>query len=217
MALAIFDLDHTLIKGDSNQAWGELLCELGVVNSEDYVTKSRMFYQQYLDGVLNIHHFLDFVLTPLQQNEMSQLLKWRTQFMQQKIKPLMLSKAQACIQKHQQQGDYTLIITASNHFIVEPIVEAFGVDHTLATNAEIINDQFTGKILGTPSFQEGKIIKLEQWLEQTDFNLTDSYFYSDSYNDLPLLEKVTYPIAVDADQRLTQTAQARNWQHLSFL
>lgn len=217
MALAIFDLDHTLIKGDSNQAWGQLLNELPVKGCEDYLSKIQDFHRQYVDGILDINQFLNFALKPLQQNRMQQLLQWRELFMEQKIKPLMSEKAQACIDKHKRGGDFTLIITASNSFITEPIAQAFGVDEVLATTAEIIDGQFTGKIIEVPCFQEGKIIKLNQWLEATSHNLDGSFFYSDSYNDLPLLEQVTHPIAVDADDKLTIVAKERNWQLTSFL
>lgn len=216
MPLAIFDLDHTLINGDSNQAWGELLCELGVVNTDSHLKNSKRFYQEYVDGVLDIDDFLEFALAPLKENDMALLLKWREQFMQEKIQPCMLEKAQACIAAHKERGDFILIITASNNFVVEPIVNALKVDDTLSTTTEVINGQFTGGILGMPCFQQGKITKLEQWLKNTGYTLEGSYFYSDSYNDLPLLEKVTHPIVVDADDKLSALAIQRNWQQLSF-
>ena len=216
MALAIFDLDHTLINGDSNQAWGALLCEQGAVDATRHQSDSKRFYQEYVDGVLDIDKFLEFALAPLKDNDMTLLLKWREQFMREKIQPCMLDKAQACIAEHRKRGDFILIITASNNFVVEPIVTALKVDDTLSTTTEIVNGKFTGSILGVPCFQNGKITKLEQWLEQNDHSLKGSYFYSDSYNDLPLLEKVTYPIVVDADEKLSALAKQRNWQQISF-
>ncbi len=217
MALAIFDLDHTLINGDSNQAWGALLGELKVDGCKDYLLKIEAFHRQYVDGILDINEFLSFALKPLRQNSIQQLIQWRELFMQQKIQPLMLEKAQACINAHKKRGDFTLIITASNSFITAPIAQAFRVDDVLATEAEMINGQFTGKHLGEACFKAGKITKLDEWLTNNKHKMEGSYFYSDSINDLPLLEKVTHPIVVDADDQLTAVAQQRNWQAISFL
>ncbi len=217
MALAIFDLDHTLIKGDSNQAWAELLCELGVVDIDNHQSESRRFYKEYVAGTLDIDEFLKFALTPLKENNMQQLLKWRERFMIEKINLLMLEKAHACIAEHQKRGDFTLIITASNDFIAAPIAKAFKVDDMLSTTTEIIDDQFTGNYIDGACFHAGKITKLMHWLESNKHSLQGSYFYSDSYNDLPLLEKVSYPIAVDADEKLSIVAEQKNWKQVSFL
>ncbi|EPJ48016.1 MAG: PSPase-like HAD-superfamily subfamily IB [Osedax symbiont Rs2] len=216
MALAIFDLDNTLINGDSDHAWGEYLCEKGIVDVELYRRANDLFYQQYLDGNMDIQAFLAFALKPLKDNSVAQLQLWHSEFMQQKIQPMMQIKAQQKLQHHRQQGDFILIITATNLFVTAPIAAALQVDDIIATAPEMIDGEYTGQYSGTPCFQEGKIVRLKQWLEHNPHKLEGSYFYSDSRNDLPLLELVDHPIAVDADSHLAQVAKQKNWPHISF-
>lgn len=216
MRLAIFDLDNTLLHGDSDHAWGEFLIEHNIVSAQVYAEANDRFYQQYQDGSLNIHEYLQFALQPLTQHSLEQLKVWHDLFMQEKILPMMQSAAQEKLAEHKKQGDYLLIITATNLFVTAPIAQALQVDHILASEPEQLNGQYTGKVAGTPCFQEGKISRLQQWLEDKPYTLDDSYFYSDSHNDLPLLELVDNPVAVDPDDRLRQIASQKSWPIISF-
>ena len=214
--LAIFDLDNTLIAGDSDHLWGEYLAEQGWVDAQVYRRANDRFYAAYQNGQLDIHEFLAFSLEPLSAAPMSVLHQRHAGFMRDKILPILLPKAQALIQKHQQQGDTLLIITATNEFVTAPIAKALGIDHLLATIPEIKQGRYTGKVAGTPCFQAGKVERLNDWLQQQQQSLTDSCFYTDSHNDLPLLRQVTYPVAVDPDERLTAIAQEHDWPILSL-
>ena len=216
MALALFDLDNTLLSDDSDYLWGCFLSEKGLVDKELYEQANLRFYQEYKQGTLDIHEFLNFALTPLAQNDFTLLQSFHAEFMQSLIRPVMTHIGQEKIRHHREQGDTIVIITATNSFVTGPIAEAFGVDHLIASEPEIVDGQYTGKVSGTPCFQQGKIIKLNEWLKQTGNNLQGSYFYTDSHNDLPLLEQVTYPIAVDPDDQLKNIAQERNWKIESF-
>jgi HAD superfamily hydrolase (TIGR01490 family) len=216
VALAIFDLDNTLLNGDSDHAWGQFLVDNGIVDADAYQRANDYFYQQYQHGGLNIHEYLDFALEPLTRHSREQLDRWHQQFMAEVIAPMMQPKATALLDKHRQQGDYLLIITATNAFVTKPIADALGVDHILATEPELIDGQYTGKVAGTPCFQQGKVERLQQWLQDNNHDLAGSYFYSDSHNDLPLLEQVDYPVAVDADDTLSATARERSWPHISL-
>ena len=216
MRLAIFDLDNTLLAGDSDHSWGEFLAQKGIVDSHTYQQANDRFYQQYSDGNLDIFEFLEFALKPLAQNSKADLEQWHQQFMQDVITPIMLPKAQDLLEQHRNNGDYLLIITATNLFVTKPIAQALGVNHILATNPQIHNGQYTGKVDGIPCFQEGKVERLKQWLRENNFSLADSYFYSDSHNDLPLLELVDNPVAVDADEKLTHIALEQGWPVISL-
>jgi HAD superfamily hydrolase (TIGR01490 family) len=216
MALAIFDLDNTLIHGDSDHAWGEFLCEKGIVDVTAYRQANDLFYQQYIDGNMDMHAFLNFALKPLKEHSIEQLNAWHAEFMKEKILPMMQDKAVQKIAMHREQGDFILIITATNAFVTQPIGELLEVDDLIATSPEIVDGQYTGNFVGIPCFQEGKIARLKLWLETNPHDLTGSYFYSDSRNDLPLLEIVDHPVAVDADEHLSLIAEQRNWQHISF-
>ncbi|MFB9886373.1 HAD family hydrolase [Balneatrix alpica] len=217
MALAIFDLDNTLIGGDSDHAWGEFLVEEGLVDPQVYKEANDRFYQQYLDGSLDIHRYLEYSLAPLTRFSLNELAQLHQRFMARKITPIMLPKAQALLAQHRQRGDFLLIITATNSFVTSPIARALGVDDLIACEAEIDNQRYTGRLSGTPSFREGKVVRLQQWLrEHPQYSLAGSYFYSDSHNDLPLLEQVDYPVVVDADATLQQIAIERNWPQLSL-
>ena len=216
MSLAIFDLDNTLIGGDSDYLWGEFLVKNQLIDAEEYRRENERFYRQYQDGSLDIYEYQAFSLKPLSQHPLEQLHEWHQAFMQQMIEPIMLPQAQALIEKHKAQGDRPLIITATNTFITRPIGEKLGIDELIGTEPEMMNGQFTGRVAGIPSFQQGKVTRLADWLKQQNENLENSYFYSDSHNDLPLLEQVSYPVAVDADPRLTEVAKQKGWKQMSL-
>ncbi len=211
MGLAIFDLDNTLLAGDSDYLWGQFLVRQGIVDSDDYERKNQAFYDQYKAGTLDIFAFQAFSQEPLTRFNMSELAELHEQFMQESIHPIISPAATKLVDQHRQQGDTLLIITATNRFITAPIAEAFGIPHLLATDPEIQDNRYTGRVSGVPCFQEGKVTRLEQWLSQTQHSLDDSWFYSDSHNDLPLLRQVTRPVAVDPDPQLRQEAERLNW------
>lgn len=216
MNLAIFDLDNTLIAGDSDYLWGQFLVDKKLVDGEVYERENQRFYDEYKAGTLDIFEFLQFSLAPLSQHSIDELNTLHKEFMQTRINSIWLPKAEALLEKHRKNNDYLLIITATNHFVTAPIAQKLGVDDIIATMPEKIDNHYTGKVSGIPCFQEGKVTRLEQWLEQKnqerrEFNLQESYFYSDSFNDLPLLQKVGHPIAVDPDEKLRNYAQQQGW------
>ena len=221
--LAIFDLDHTLLPCDSDYEWGQYLVRIGVVDGKYYAEKNERFYQDYKEGKLNIQEFLRFALKPLSEHSRAQLQTWHQSFMKECIQGQIRPQALDLVKKHQDAGDVCCVITATNSFVTRPIVEAFGITNLIATDpATEANDplaQFTGEVQGIPSFKEGKIVRLNEWLKNRDLlleNLQHSYFYSDSLNDLPLLEKVSNPIATNPDDRLRAEAQKRNWPILEL-
>ncbi|MDR3390472.1 MAG: HAD-IB family hydrolase [Sulfuriferula sp.] len=219
MKLVLFDLDNTLLAGDSDYAWGQFLIEQGIVDRALYEAKNQEFYRQYKAGTLNIHEFLDFQLRPLAQHTRSQLDAWHDAFMQQKIQPMITPAALELVNRTLDEAALVAIVTATNSFVTAPIARAFGIPHLIATEPEQIDGEFTGKVSGTPSFREGKITRLNEWLASQHKQLADfdeSWFYSDSLNDLPLLERVTHPVAVDADPTLQSHAQARGWPSISL-
>ncbi|MDO8341601.1 MAG: HAD family hydrolase [Cellvibrio sp.] len=216
MALAIFDLDNTLIAGDSDHSWGVFLVDKQLVDAEIYRQANDGFYADYKNGTLDIRTYLQFSLAPLTRHSMAELEKLHAEFMRDHIEPLMLPKAEALLQQHRAQGDHLLIITATNGFVTRPIAKRLGVDDILATDPEVVDGRYTGNFVGAPCFQAGKITHLEEWLKDRQHSLDDAYFYSDSINDLPLLEQVDHPIVVDADERLTTIAKERNWKAISL-
>ena len=216
MSLAIFDLDNTLIADDSDYLWGQFLVDQGIVDKEHYENANAKFYEDYKQGTLDIVEFLRFSLKPLADNDTEQLYRWRTQFIEQSIKPLMLEPAQQLIDKHKDRGDTLLVITATNRFVTEPIVQLYGIENLLATAPEFIDGRFTGGFNGIPCFQEGKVKLLEAWLKDSTETMQDSWFYSDSHNDLPLLKLVDHPVAVNPDEKLAEFAQAANWPIISL-
>lgn len=216
MTLAIFDLDNTLINGDSDFLWGQFLTEKGIVDKLTYENQNKIFYQQYCQGDLNISEFLKFALKPLAENNPEDLYLWRKQFLNEKIQPILLPSAFELIDKHIRNGDTLLVITATNQFITEPIVDKLGISNLLATLPEYINERFTGNFTGTPCFQEGKVQRLESWMLENNENLQGSWFYSDSYNDLPLLQRVDHPVAVDPDDRLREYVKQAGWPIISL-
>ncbi|ETX10166.1 phosphoserine phosphatase [Marinomonas ushuaiensis DSM 15871] len=216
MTLAIFDLDGTLLNGDSDYTWGQFLVEKGLVDTQTYKDANDNFFLQYQAGSLDIQEYLAFSLAPLTRFSGAELIELHATFMKEKIQPMMLKKATDLLQHHKNQGHFLLMITATNQFVTGPIGEALGMDHIIAPVPEIINDRYTGKTVGIPSFQEGKVTRLNDWLTETGYSMEGSYFYSDSRNDLPLLELVTHPVAVDADETLTKIAEEREWPHISL-
>ncbi|MDB2705386.1 HAD-IB family hydrolase [Pseudomonadota bacterium] len=216
MALAIFDLDNTLLGGDSDYLWGEFLVENNYVVSQYHQKMNELFYQQYLAGTMDMVEFLAFQLKPLADNDIAKLHQWRETYLSQKIAPIMLPSARELIKKHQQAGDTLLIITATNDFITAPIADQLGIANLIATEAEMIGGQYTGKVAGTPSYQEGKVTRLHEWLAEQHISLEGSYFYSDSHNDLPLLKLVDHPVAVDPDDTLRQFAEQQSWKVISL-
>lgn len=216
MGLAIFDLDNTLLNGDSDYLWGQFLVDQGIVDREYYETTNAEYYTDYRQGTLNISEFLNFSLAPLAAHELKQLHKWRDQFIEEKIKPIVLPAATDLVNRHRYTGDTLLVITATNKFVTEPIVGLYGIDKLLATVPEMIDGRYTGRVDGIPCFQNGKVNQLDIWLEETGLTLRDSWFYSDSLNDLPLLEKVSNPVAVDPDETLERVAREKQWPIISL-
>lgn len=211
MALAIFDLDNTLLNGDSDHAWGEFLVDKAIVDESFYRKQNDHFYELYKQSRLDIMEYLAFALEPLTHFDLDQLNQLHGEFMERFVAPMRLEKADALLRMHRDQGDYLLIITATNRFITEPIAKALGVDDILASDPELIGNRYTGKVSGIPCYQDGKVKRLNHWLKDSGHNLENSYFYSDSINDLPLLEAVTQPVVVDGDERLIAEAKQRQW------
>jgi HAD superfamily hydrolase (TIGR01490 family) len=216
VALAIFDLDNTLIAGDSDHSWGVFLVEKQLVDAEAYRLANDKFYADYKNGTLDIRAYLQFSLAPLTRHSLEELQALHNEFMAIHIEPLMLTKAEALLRKHREQGDHLLIITATNGFVTRPIAKRLGVEDILATDPELIDGRYTGNFVGAPCFQAGKITYLHEWLKTNQHSLEGAYFYSDSINDLPLLEQVDNPVAVDPDERLANIARERHWPILSL-
>jgi HAD superfamily hydrolase (TIGR01490 family) len=216
VSLAIFDLDNTLIADDSDYLWGQFLVDQGIVDKDYYEKANAKFYNEYKQGTLDIVEFLRFSLQPLADNDLDQLYQWRAQFIEESIKPLLLSSAQQLVDKHKNRGDTLLVITATNRFVTELIVKLYGIENLLATTPEFINGRYTGGFSDIPCFREGKVKLLESWLKNSNETMQDSWFYSDSHNDLPLLKLVDNPVAVDPDEKLSQFANAANWPIISL-
>ena len=216
MTLAIFDLDNTLLGGDSDYLWGNYLVANGLVDAAYYERENQRFYDEYRAGTLDILEFLNFSLRPLADTPAPRLLALRERFMREEIAPLILPKARALLAHHRGQDHLPLIITATNRFVTEPIAAELGVEHLLATDPEMIDGRYTGRVAGIPTFREGKVQRLELWLNETGRNLADAWFYSDSHNDLPLLELAPHPVAVDPDDTLRNHAEAKGWPVISL-
>ena len=213
--LLIFDLDNTLLAGDSDRNWGIFLAEQKVVESS-YLDESEKFYNNYYDGSLDIDGFLSFCLKPLIENDMEYLLKLRQQFIEDKIKPIVTQPGKEIINHAIQNGKTVVIATATNDFVTRPIADLFNVQTLIATEFEIKNQQFTGKVIDEPCFREGKLNKVQKWVDDNNFDLSKASFYSDSFNDLPLLEKVKTPVIVDGDDKLVEIGKNRDWDCVSF-
>jgi HAD superfamily hydrolase (TIGR01490 family) len=211
LALAIFDLDNTLLSGDSDYLWGVFLGEQGIVDADYYEKENERFYQEYKDGLLDIMEFLQFSLKPLSEHPVRDLNNWREQFIDEKIRPLVSNKSLELVEKHRGQGDTLMIITATNAFVTSPIAELYDIPHLIATDPEMIDDRYTGRVAGEPSFQHGKVKRLDHWLAGNNETLAGSWFYSDSHNDIPLLELVDHPVAVDPDEKLSDHARNNQW------
>lgn len=219
MQLALFDLDNTLLSGDSDFEWAQFLISKGVLDREVQEAKNVQFYEQYKAGTLDIYEFLAFQLAPLARHERAELDAWHREFMQTRIHPIMGAAARAKVQEHLEAGHLCLLVTATNSFVTGPIAREFGIPHLIATIPAWENGAFSGLSRGIPSFKEGKITRVEEWLESQGLwwgSFSDSWFYSDSHNDLPLLERVSRPVAVDPDDKLRQTALTKGWEIISL-
>ncbi|HSA89427.1 MAG TPA: HAD family hydrolase [Burkholderiales bacterium] len=219
MRLALFDLDHTLLTGDSDYEWGRFMCDRGVVDRAAYEAQNRVYYEQYVDGTLDIHEYLGFALRPLASHSPEDLARWHAEFMESRIRPMILPAARALVRRHLDAGELCAIITATNSFVTAPIAHEFGVEHLIATEPERVNGRFTGRVAGTPCFRGGKLVRLDEWLARRGQRLAEfeaSTCYSDSHNDLPLLERMTRPVAVDPDQTLAREAAQRGWARISL-
>jgi HAD superfamily hydrolase (TIGR01490 family) len=219
MRLALFDLDNTLLAGDSDFEWAQFLIAKGVLDREVYEARNLEFYEQYKAGTLDIHAFLDFQLKPLSRHPRAQLDAWHAEFLATRILPMITDKSRALVARHADAGDTLIVITATNSFVTAPIAAALGIPDLLATELEQENGRFTGRARGTPCFREGKVTRLNQWLAARGERLDDyaeSWFYSDSANDIPLLSIVTNPVAVHPDPRLRAHAEERGWPILSL-
>ena len=214
MRLALFDLDNTLLNGDSDFEWSQFLIRIGVLDAELFEVQNLKFYEQYKAGTLDIHAFLDFQLKPLSRHPRSTLDTWHQQFMRESVMPMVTAPSRALVAKHLAAGDVCVIITATNSFVTAPIAREFGIAHLIATEPEQKDSEFTGRVAGVPSFKEGKITRLNQWLSARGWTLDsfeDSTFYSDSLNDLPLLKIVHHPVAANPDDTLRAHAEKQGW------
>ena len=216
MALAIFDLDETLIAADSDHAWGEFVASRGLVDAQSHRRRSDAFYQDYRRGELDIEAYLKFSCAVLAMFDMEKLARLREEFFEERVKPLLLPKADELIERHKAKGDCLLVVTATIQFVTEPIVRHLGIDNLIAPQPEIRNGRYTGNVTGTPSYREGKVIRLKEWLNQNEQSMEGSWFYSDSRNDIPLLELVDHPVAVDPDPVLESVAKEREWPIISL-
>lgn len=216
MRLAIFDLDNTLIGGDSDYLWGQYLCEHGFIDSEGHRQAHQQYYEDYRTGHLNIDEFLRFQLKPLADNDPAELRRWRSDYIETKIRPILLPKARDLVEDHRRRGHTLLIITATNRFLTEPIAAAFDVEHLIATEPAWRNGRYTGEVEGVPSYRDGKVQRMHDWLRSRGQHSCEQWFYSDSHNDIPLLEQVDHPVAVDPDEILRKTAEQRDWPVISL-
>lgn len=216
MTLAIFDLDNTLIGGDSDNLWGQYLCDRKLVDVAGFAERNDQFYEDYKTGSLDIDAYLRFALGPLKGQSLDELSAWHREFMRTVIQPIMLPKAKALIAEHRAQRHTLLIITATNVFITRPIAEALGINNLLGCEAEIVDGLYTGEPSGVPSYREGKVTRLNEWLAQRGESMEGAYFYSDSQHDLALLDLVDNPVAVDPDDTLLARAQEAGWPILSL-
>ena len=215
MTLALFDLDETLLAGDSDYLWGRHLVEKGIVDGASYERANRQFYEQYRQGTLDIYAFCRFAFKPLSEHPIGQLHAWREEFIESKIKPIMTKKGLQAMAKHRAAGDHLVIITSTNRFITEPIAQLYRAHQLIATEAKMAHGKYTGE-LDLPCFAHHKIERLHEWLALSGHSLDGSYGYSDSHNDIPLLNAVSHAFAVDPDEKLRRHAVKNNWRIISF-
>ncbi|SFR85589.1 HAD-superfamily subfamily IB hydrolase, TIGR01490 [Marinobacter daqiaonensis] len=216
MTLAIFDLDNTLLAGDSDHAWGEFLVDAELVDPESHRKQNDQFYQDYLNGELDVMRYQRFALAPLIGHDMQKLDAWREAFMASRARPMYQQKASDLLDHHRRRGHILMIITATNRFVTGPIAEELGIEHLIATEPELCDGYYTGEVSGVPSFQEGKVLRLREWLKDHQETLEGAWFYSDSHNDLPLLRLVDHPVAVDPDPTLEARARENGWPVISL-
>jgi HAD superfamily hydrolase (TIGR01490 family) len=219
MRLALFDLDNTLIACDSDYEWGQFLVDRGILDRDAYEAQNLRYYEQYAAGSLDIHEYLGFALRPLAEHAPEELARWHADFMRSRILPAITAPARALVREHMDQGDLCAIITATNSFVTSPIAREFGIAHLIATEPEVQNGRYTGRVAGTPCFREGKVKRLAEWLTGLGFRMSDfseTFCYSDSHNDLPLLKQVSRPVAVSPDERLAQEARRNGWAVISL-
>jgi HAD superfamily hydrolase (TIGR01490 family) len=212
MTLAIFDLDHTLINGDSDHLWGEYMVENGVVDEQAYRQRNDVFYQDYQRGTLDNDQYLAFALEPLTHYSIDELYAWRADYVEKWIRPLIAPGTARLLDEHRRSNHQLMIISATNLFVSEPIGQMLGVMTVLATEPEIIANRYTGRFLGTPTYQQGKVTVLKEWAANNNHDLVGAFFYSDSLNDLALLEQVDNPVTVNPDDDLKLIAEARGWK-----
>jgi HAD superfamily hydrolase (TIGR01490 family) len=211
MTLAIFDLDHTLITGDSDYLWGEYMVENNIVDEQEFRARNEIYYQDYQRGTLDNKQYLKFALQPLTQYSIEELNTWRADYVEKWIKPIIAPGARELLDNHRRQNHELLIISATHLFVTAPIAQLLGVPTVLSTEPEIIDNRYTGRYLGTPTYQEGKVTALHEWLAKSAHSMDGCYFYSDSINDLALLEQVDNPITVHPDEKLEAIAEDRGW------
>ena len=211
VALVLYDLDNTLLAGDSEHAWCEFLVDTGVLDGEDVRAENERLYGEYEAGTLDIHESLKFQVEPLVRHPPDDLCRWRKEFMSSRIEPMITDAAVDLVEEHRDAGGDLAIVTASNSFVSEPIADRFGISSLLSVELEHHEHRYTGRVLGTPTFREGKVKRLVEWTRKTGRNLAGSHFYTDSHNDLPLLELVDNPVAVNPDPILSAHAEAREW------
>ncbi len=219
MNLALFDLDNTLLAGDSDYEWGQFLIDRGVLDRAEYEAQNQEYYEQYAAGTLDIHEFLGFALRPLAEHAPQDLVRWHAEFMRERMLPMIGTGARELVRRHLAEGDLCAVVTATNSFVTAPIAREFGIEHLIATEPESVGGRFTGRVAGTPCFREGKVVRVEQWLGNLGLRwdaVARSAFYSDSHNDLPLLDRVTDPVAVDPDDTLKTEARRRGWPVISL-
>ncbi|MCG6869084.1 MAG: HAD family phosphatase [Gammaproteobacteria bacterium] len=216
MSVALFDLDNTLLGGDSDYLWGRFLVLRGVVDGEEYERRNREFYERYHTGTLDIYEFARFAYRPLADNPLSELNDLRSEYVRELIRPIVLPAALELLERHRRRGDRAVIITATNRFVTRPIADELGVTDLIATEPEFRDGAYTGELAGIPCFREGKVERLRLWLQENGEDLEDSWFYSDSHNDIPLLEQVTHAVAVDPDDTLRRVAAQRGWPVISL-
>jgi HAD superfamily hydrolase (TIGR01490 family) len=217
MHLALFDLDNTLLPLDSDYEWGRFLGRLGAVDADAYQRENDRFYREYVAGTMDIGEFLAFCLAPLAAHPAEQLDAWHRRYMDEVIRPALRPQARALVESHRERGHLCAIVTATNSFVTGPIAREFGIEHLIATDVERVDGRITGRPAGTPTYREGKIARTEQWLQSLGHHwdgFERSWFYSDSANDIPLLSRVTDPVATNPDVRLAAHAQERGWQVL---